>query len=69
VLERAGTTVVMGIGPELQCVKVKRGEVRSDPFADKDRKSTSRSEIKVDLSAAIDSGAHCCDVTAKKKRT
>ena len=56
----------MGIGTELQCVRVKRGEVRSDPFADKDRKSTSRSEIKVVLSAAIDSGAHCCDVTAKK---
>jgi hypothetical protein len=60
------TTVVMGIGPELQCVRVKRGEVRSDPSTDKDRKSTSRSEIKVVLSAGIDSGAHCCDVTAKK---
>ena len=63
-LERAGTTVVMGIGPQLRCVNVERGEVRSDPFADKDRKSTSRSEIKVVLSAAIDSGAHCYDVTA-----
>jgi hypothetical protein len=57
----------MGIDPELQRVRIKRGQVRSEPFADKDRKSTSRSEIKVVLSAAIDGGAHCCDVTAKKR--
>lgn len=45
-----------------------RGEVRSELVTDKDRKSTLRTEIKVVLSAGIDSGAHSCDVTAKNTR-
>jgi hypothetical protein len=56
--------VATQIGTELRC-KPERGEVRSERVTDKDRKSTLPPEIKVDLSARIDSGAHSCDVTAK----
>lgn len=53
------------IGKKLRC-RPERGEVRSERVTDKDRKPTLRPEIKVVLSAAIDSVAHSCDVTAKQ---
>jgi hypothetical protein len=54
----------MQIRIEIRC-QAERGEVRSERVTDKDRKSTLPPEIKVALSAGIDSGAHNCDVTAK----